>query len=528
MDASAIYRAGSSLSYFFCNECGKPPLSGCYLRTIRCVPVPTDQTEQKQKTVTIEPETTVFMHETARPVHRHHDLRWYRWARRVSAIAPVTLYLLLSVIAYQLTGSSVWTALVVTAGCLPCLATQALSRAIPSRMDLRRVIVATDVANAAVLASVSITFSLDVLTAPHLLAAAFAAQALFAYHDAVYAAIAPYRPGRERPGMPMFGGGSAALVAAATASGILVATVIPPLLAVDGVSVAVAVLLIRALATPSGAAVAQQVPKQQGTSRSRRRVSDLFRAGRVHVLHAGVCGLHAAAGGALVGQFTPWLNEDLDVPPVRDVRLGLLLALWVAGMWLAPMLLPRLANRLAQAAGGLLAPAAAERLVSTGVLPEATANRLAGAGAGPWWRRLIGNLGGYRVTLVLLPVSGLLLLGVAFAPHWTVAAVLLLLWGTVYMMVVQDARVAESRLRMLSLGLGWSAGALLGGVVAAVTGPRLGIATGVLMIAAAAAVAWQSSLRTADRMPLVPATGGIPLSRDGLAGDQLSDSVPLR
>ena len=76
---------------------------------------------------------------------------------------------------------------------------------------------------------------------------------------------------------------------------------------------------------------------------------------------------------------------------------------------------------------------------------------------------------------------------------------MLLAWGTAYLVVVLDARVAAGGLRMLAFGLGWPAGALLAGLVTAGGGPRLGLASGVLLIAVAAAVAWLSPLRTADR-----------------------------
>jgi hypothetical protein len=101
--------------------------------------------------------------------------------------------------------------------------------------------------------------------------------------------------------------------------------------------------------------------------------------------------------------------------------------------------------------------------------------------------------------LVFLPISGLCLLGCALSPHWLVAAAMLAAWGTAFMVVVLDARAAEGGDLMLPFGLGWPAGAMVGGVVAAAAGPRVGIASGVALVAAAVLVAWLSPLRTADR-----------------------------
>jgi hypothetical protein len=419
------------------------------------------------------------------------------------------------VLAYQLTGSSLWTALAVAAGYLPPLAARPVMDALAERPARRRLLVGADVANAALLASVPVAFSADVLTAPHVVLAAFAAQALFVCFDAANVNAVPYRAGRDRLTRPFFTGGSVAQLTAPVLAGVLLLlTAVPPLFTVDGVSLVVSALLIRALAAPSQAATLPPTRRPRWTADLRRRLTVLW-GRRLDRLHTLVCGLHAAAGAALLGQFAPWLHQDLGVRPIRDLRLGLLLVLWALGGRFATAVLPRATTRLAASAGGLLPPAAADRLVTTGVLPRATADRLVARGA---WssalrvkgagvsasargtlRRAAGSFGGYRVTLVFLPVSGLCLLGCALAPHWLVAAVLLAGWGTAFMVVVLDARDAAGADLMLAFGLGWPAGALVGGVVAEAAGPRMGIGSGVLLVAAASLVAWLSPLRTAER-----------------------------
>jgi hypothetical protein len=400
----------------------------------------------------------------------------------------MAIYLSLPVLAYQLTGSSLWTAVTVAVGCLPHLAGPAVRDAVAERLDLRRLLVAIDGVNVALLASVPIAFSVDALTTPHVLVAAFGAQALFVSFDAAGG-------GRDRLGRPLLSGGPIALLRAPVlVAALLFLTAVRPLLTVDGVSLVVSGLLIRAIVTWSDTRATPQIPRPGLGVGPHRRVHRLWGRRRTDRVQVVVCGLHAAAGGAFLGQFVPWLDQDLGVRPIRDVRLGLLLGVWAAGAWLATVVLPRVAARLATS--GLLPPAAADRLVRTGVLPQATADRMVAAGT---LGRIADRLGGYRVMLAFLPISALCLLLCAVAPHWTVAVVTLAAWGTAYMVVVLDARVADGGLRMLAFGLGWPAGALLAGLIAAATGPRMGLVSGVLLIAAAAAVAWLSPLRTADR-----------------------------
>jgi hypothetical protein len=471
----------------------------------RSVPVQTTRDEEP-------PGTAVFLPGPAHSPHRHRDLRRHRWARGVSTGGQLAIYLVLPVLAYQVSGSAGWTALAVVAGYLPHLAGRLVLDAVAGRPDRRRLLVAADAANAALLASLPVAFSLDALTAAHVVVVAFLAQVLFICFDAANIGTGPVRTSRDRLGKPFFTGGSAALLTVPVLAGLLLlVTAVPPLLTVDGVSLIVSLLLIRAIATPAQAATASRPPQPPLGAQLRQRVAvPLGRpVDRAYVL---VCGLHAAAGGAFLGQFAPWLDQDLGVPPLRDVRFGLLLASWAVGARLAPAVLPRVAARLDRA--GLLPPATAERLVSTGVLPRVTADRLAAGGAMARAAhlarpvealgRVIDRLGGYRVTLVVLPISALCLLACALVPYWLVAAVLLVAWGAAYMVVVLDARVTDSAVLRLAFGLGWPAGAVAGGLVAAAAGGRAGLVSGVLLIVVATLVGWLSPLRTADRARAVP------------------------
>jgi hypothetical protein len=442
------------------------------------VPAPTERNEEQTG-------TAIFLPGPPRNQHTHRDPRQHEWVWWVSVAGSIAIYLSLPVLAYQVSGSGLWTALVVAAGCLPHLAGAPVRDAVAGVSDRRRLLAAVDGANAVLLASVPVAFSVDALTAPHVLVAALGAQALFVCFDAADGV-------RDRMSRPLFSGGPLAVsIAPVLGCALLLLTSVRPLLTVDGVSLVVALLLIRAIATWSQYRAAEQAPLTGLGVGLRRRLARLWRRRSEQVLVL-VCGLHAAAGGAFLGQFVPWLDQSLGIPPVRDVRLGLLLAVWAAGAGLATVVLPHAEARLA--ASGLLPPSAADRLVRTGVLPRATADHLVATGV---LGRAADRLGGYRVTLVFLPLSALCLVVCAISPHWTVAAVALAAWGTAYSVVVLDGRVVVGGTRMLAYGLGWPVGALVGGLVAAATSPRQGLASGALLGLAATVVAWLPPLRTA-------------------------------
>lgn len=433
--------------------------------------------------------TAVFLPGPAHSLHRNPDYRRHRLARGVAVVGPVATYLLMPVLAYQLTGSSLWPAVVAAVGCLPPFARSRVPQlarvwlprlargglagvVAAGRSDRRRVLVAADVANAAVLASIPIAFSVDALTAPHVLVAAFGSQALFVLFDTANAGAPPLRV--RSPD----GGTALRLAAPILAGGLLTLTAVPPLLTVDGVSIIVSVLLIRAIAAPpQGAAV----PGPRHAARESLKV-------RVQTI---VWALHGAAGGAFAGLFAPWFDQDLGVPPVRDIRLGLLIVVCAVGGRIATVVVTLAAEHLV--APGTMPRATADRLAAAGILSPRIADRLSSAGV---LARLGGRLGAYRVTLFFLPLATLAALACVLAPHWLVAVPTLAAFGIAYAVVVLDLRQQSRAGWRLAFGSGWPVGALLAGLVAAAAGPRPGLAVAALLLAAATAVAWLSPLRS--------------------------------
>jgi predicted MFS family arabinose efflux permease len=108
-----------------------------------------------------------------------------------------------------------------------------------------------------------------------------------------------------------------------------------------------------------------------------------------------------------------------------------------------------------------------------------------------------------------LPVSTILGVSVGLAPNWQLAMVGLLSWGAAYMLVVVNTisyrqQVTPEPLlsrvntagRMLSWGVGWTFGAVAGGVLSHQIGVRAAMVAMASLSVVAVVVAWTSPLRT--------------------------------
>ncbi|MDP9397134.1 MAG: MFS transporter [Actinomycetota bacterium] len=390
------------------------------------------------------------------------------WAARVVSLAGSALtYVALPVAVYELSRSPLLTALVAASEALPYVLFGLVAGALGDRLDRKRLMVATDVLSAAVLLSVPVAAWLDLLTVGHVLLAAFLAATAFVFFDAGAFGAVPALVGRDRipaANRAIWGAGTVVETAAPAAAGaaltVLAAT---DLLAVDALTFLGSALLIAAIGRPLSAprtppAGPPRADVLLGEVRAGLRFLWQQPAVRVMTL---VGAAQALAGGAFVGQFVVWADRELGVR-AGDVRLGVLFAAWGVGS-----------------------------LLGTAAMPG-----------------LVVRLGAPRVTLVALPVSAVLAVATALAPGWPVALVLVGAWGAAYMLVVVNAITYRQQVtpeplmsrvntagRMLSFGLGWPTGAVLGGVVSSLAGPAAGMLAGAAVLAAAAAYAWRSPLR---------------------------------
>ncbi len=401
------------------------------------------------------------------PLRRDGVFRRYWLARVISLLGSMVTYVALPVLVYQVTASSLWTALVTVAQGAPYLCVGLLAGAVADRGDRRRLMVGTDLASAAVLASVPVAYTAGALTAPHVLAAAFAAQTLFVFFDAANFGALPVLVGRDRivaAQAALIGTGTMMELAVPALAGAALAVLAPaPLLAVDALSFVVSALLLGRITRPLWDPARAGQPRRLAVE-VRDGLRFLWRQPIVRTITL-VGAAQAFVGGVFIGQLVPWADQVLGVPP-RDGRLGLLFAAWGLGGLAASVLLP--------------------------------------------W--VVRRAGEPRATLAFLPLSTLGALACALAGHWLLAAIAITAWGVAYTVVVLAGITLRQKLtpdrlqsrvntagRMLSFGLGWPLGALAGGVVAEALGPRGALLGSVSILLAGTIGAWLSPLRPAAR-----------------------------
>lgn len=395
------------------------------------------------------------------------DFRRFWLARMVSLAGSALTLLALPVLAYDLSGSPLLTALVAALEALPYLLLGLVAGALADRWDRKRVMVVTDLASAAVLATVPAAAALGVLTVGHVLLCAFLAPAAFVFFDAANFGAVPVLVGRSRiaaANSAVWGPGNVVETGVTAAGGALLAVLgASGLVALDVVTYVASALLVRAIVRPLHDTARSRAPMDRASLSAdvREGLRFLLGHGAVRTMtFLGAC--QAISGGAFVGQLVVWADRRLDVRS-GDPRLGLVFAAWGVGALLAALALPELARRY----------------------------------------------GAARVALFGLPASAVLSVATALATTWVAGAVLTLVWGAAYMLVVTNAinfrqqvtpEALMSRVgttgRMLSFGLGWPLGGVLGGVVAEASGPVAGMLAGASVLWCGVVYAWLSPLRS--------------------------------
>ncbi|MCK2237550.1 MULTISPECIES: MFS transporter [unclassified Crossiella] len=401
-------------------------------------------------------------------LRRDPDFRRYLAARVVSVAGSLVTVVALPILVYRLTGSAAWTAAVAAAEALPYLLFGLLAGALADRLDRRALMVAVDLLNALLLASVPIAWALDGLSAVHVVAVGFLSQTLFVVFDSANFGALPTLVGKDRTTSAystVFGVTTVVEMVVPPLATLAVTLFSPaPMLALDALSYGISALLIRAIVRPLSA------PDRAGRPRSMADIKADVRAGlgflwrqpTVRTLTL-VGATHSAAGGAWVAMVVPWADRSLGVPPSGDARLAVLMSCWGVGGLIAAKLVPVLSRRLGPA----------------------------------------------RLALRALPASLLSGLAVVFSSHWLLGALAAIAWGTAYTTVVINAITFRQQVtpvelqgrvnttaRMLSWGLGQPLGATLAGAVAVAASPSAGLAAVVGVLAIGVVLAWCSPLRT--------------------------------
>ena len=404
------------------------------------------------------------------PLRRHRDFRRYWIAREVSIAGTLVTAVALPVLVYRLSGSPSLTALITVVEGLPYLMLGLFSGALSDRLDRRRVMVVADVVAALVIASVPLAWWLGALTPWHALAAGFLSQAAFVFFDGAAFGALPAIVGRDRIGeanSAVWGVGSLLDLGIPMLAGLLLAFAHPAwLLGVDALSFALSAVCVAGIRTRLSEQRTGRPPL-----RPRVLVTEVAEGLRFLWQHRGVRSqtvvgfLLSLSGAGFMSLSVPYADRLLGVG-TSGWRFGLVFAAWGVGGILVAVLTPRL-------------------------LRVFTPNRLA---------------------LLWLPVAGVSGVVVAMTSTWQVAVAVMVVWGVSYQGVVLNSMTYRQQVtpepllgrvntagRMLSFGVGWTAGALGASALAGLIGLREALVAVVSVGLVATVYGWLSPLRTIDR-----------------------------
>ena len=259
------------------------------------------------------------------PLRRDRDFRRYFVARIASGVGSMVTYVALPVLVYQVTGSNLWTGFVAVSEALPYLCFGLFAGAIADRVDRRRLMVGADLCSALALGSIPLAYTFGVLTAPHVLAAAFAAQTLFVFFDSANFGALAALAGRDRlaaANSTVSGGATAIEVTVPALTGALLVLIAPaPLIGLDAVSFVASALLVRGILRPLS--VEGPGTRQTMTADIQEGLRFLLGDRTVRTMTL-VAGLSNVAAAAFMGQLVPWMDQVLGVRPGGDPRFGLM------------------------------------------------------------------------------------------------------------------------------------------------------------------------------------------------------------
>ena len=394
------------------------------------------------------------------------DFRRYWLARALSVTGSMVTAIALPVLVYRLSGSTVLTAVVTALESAPYLLAGLFAGALADRWNRRRTMVTADAINAVLVGSVPVAHLLGVLTVVQVLIVAFTVQAVYTFFDGANFGALPVLVGRARVAQAnsaVWTASSLIELLVPPATGLLLAVLAPAsLLTLDALSFAASAFAVRGIVRAMSESRDGQPPL-----RPKVILNDIGDGLRFLIRHAGVRtmtiigSVQSFAGGGFMALIVVWCDRVLDVG-TSGLRFGLVWGTWGIGGLIAALSLPRLLKRMPPAA----------------------------------------------ITLYALPVSALLGVLSPLSSNWVVAALALLVWGSAYVLVIVNAvsyrqQVTPEHLlgrvntagRMLSWGVGWTGGSVVGGLL----GSWVGIRPGMVLMGSgglvAVLVAWTSPLR---------------------------------
>ncbi len=398
------------------------------------------------------------------------DFRRYWFARAASLSGSIVTAVAMPVLVYRLSQSPALTALTTALDALPYLVVGLFAGAMADRWDRKRVMVTADLLNVVVVGSVPAAWWLGKLTVLHVIVAGLLVMTIFTFFDGANFGALPVLVGRDRVGeanSAVWGFGGVLDLLLPAGVGVALAVLHPAdLLAIDAVSYLASALAIRSVSR------AMSVPREgRPPLRARVVLGDIAEGVRFLWRHAGVRSntligtLQSIGGAGFIALVVPWTDRVLGIG-TSGWRFGLIYSAWGVGGILGSLITPRLLRRTSAA----------------------------------------------RLTLNAIPLSALAGLLVAVSTNWVAAAATMTIWGLAYQLVLINSlnyrqQVTPEHLmsrvntagRMLSWGVGWTFGALVGGVLAQQVGVRPAMITMVCFGVLAALYAWLSPLRLIAR-----------------------------
>ncbi|PYZ96443.1 MFS transporter [Alteribacter lacisalsi] len=124
-------------------------------------------------------------------VLKNRNVRFYLAGAGVSRLGDVVAGLAFLFLAYELTGSGLYTTGVAVSQALPYLFFGLIGGVIADRMDKKRLLIAMDVIRVPIVLSLVVIYQVDLLVYPYLIAASFALQTCGCFFNPAYRAVLP-------------------------------------------------------------------------------------------------------------------------------------------------------------------------------------------------------------------------------------------------------------------------------------------------------------------------------------------------
>lgn len=272
-------------------------------------------------------------------------------ARTISLAGSAITAVVLPILVFQLTGSALQTALLATLEVLPYFIFGLFAGALADRVDRKRLMVGSSLANAVLTGSILLAAALGLLTLPQIYIVAMLAMTAFVWFDAANFGALPALVGRERivaANSIIWSTSTIISIAGPAVGGLLQATIGPTTaIALDALSFLVAALVLALV--PHAFSVASASQSTAG-SLWRRTVDDISEGLRFVWQHRLVRALtllgfgNSLTGGAVTGMLVVYAVRALGLAE-RDARIGVLFAAGAVGSLVASLFLPRLSTR---------------------------------------------------------------------------------------------------------------------------------------------------------------------------------------